>query len=265
MLYDFSPEPATTPFIPPLPSPESVAPPIIPPPPPNHNPPAWAQQARTPGQYPYYPATPYNTTPFIPGTVPSAHSTPAMQPPGSYFAPPSNLPHVYGGPAAQGHGFSSDYTGYPNANPNATPNGNPSPFVPPNQPPPGTPWAAPGTGFSAFQQPLPPGPPPGWGPQVGGFTPAGYPMAPPYATPAAAAWGMPMHPAYGYPGVPPGPPGGYAGHTPWMHPTAPPPAPPQPPDTADAHFRWTSSADHIDPFAEGPHCMPFVSVPFGIL
>src|ERR1700710_2524302 len=144
MLYD-SPEPATTPFIPPLPSPESLAPPIIPPPPPNHQPPAWAQQPHTPGQYPYYSVTPQNTTPFIPTVPPSAHSTPGMHPPGSYFVPPANLPNAYGGPAP-GHGFSSDYTGYPN--------GNPTPFMPPSQPPPGTPWAQPGTGFSAFQQPL---------------------------------------------------------------------------------------------------------------
>ncbi|KAG0706477.1 hypothetical protein DFH29DRAFT_798262 [Suillus ampliporus] len=48
----------------------------------------------------------------------------------------------------------------------------------------------------------------------------------------------------------------YAGHTPWVHQTVPPPAPPQPPDTARANFRWTSSADRIDPFAEGPHYGP---------
>ncbi|KAG2087855.1 hypothetical protein BD769DRAFT_1713685 [Suillus cothurnatus] len=226
MLYE-SPETAHTPFIPPLPSPESLSPPVIPPPPPNHNPPAWAQQPRTAGQYPFYPPTPYNTTPFIP-PIPSAHSTPAM-PQNSYFPPPANLPNVYG--ATPGNGFSADYTGYPN--------GNPSPYVP-TQPPPGTPWAAPGTGYTS-QQPLPPGtgymyqqplpgPPPGWGPQLG------------------ASVGDAL------PGVPPS--NMYAGHTPWVHPTAPPPAPPQLPDTARANFRWTSSADHIDHFAEGPHYGP---------
>lgn len=245
MLYD-SPEAVTTPFIPPLPSPESYAPPVIPPPPSNHNPPGWAQQPSTPGQYPYYPVTPHNTTPFIPTIPPSVHSTPAMHPPGSYFPPPTGLPNAHGSPAGQG--FSADYTGYPN--------GNPTPFVPPSQPPPGTPWAAPGTGFSAFQQPLPQGVP--WGPQIGmgGYTPGvPYPMVAPYATPAVAAWGMPL---YGQPGMPPGPHNGYPGHTPWMHPTQPPPAPPQPPDTARANFRWTSNADRIDPFAEGPHCTTFI-------
>jgi hypothetical protein len=248
MLYDDSPETTNTPFIPPLPSPESLAPPVIPPAPPNHNPPAWAQQPRTPGQYPYYLSTPLNTTPFIP-PLPSAHSTPAM-PQNSYFPPPASLPNVYGAPP--GNGFSADYTGYPN--------GNPSPYVPTQpppgtpwaapgttHPPPGTPWAAPGTGYS-FQQPLPPGPP-AWGPQLGAFTPAGYPMPGGFPTPAGA-WGMPL------PGGPPPNPNMYAGHTPWVHPTAPPPAPPQPPDTARANFRWTSSADRIDPFAEGPHYGP---------
>lgn len=235
MLFE-SPETANTPFIPPLPSPESLAPPVIPPAPQNHHPPAWAQQPRTPGQYPYYPPTPYNTTPFIPpvATIPTAHSTPIM-PQSSYFPPPANLPNIYGAPP--GNGFSADYTGYPN--------GNPSPYVP-TQPPPGTPWpaSAPGTGYT-FQHPLPPGPP-GWGPQLGAFTP-GYPLPGAFPTPAGA-WGMPL------PGGPPS--NMYAGHTPWVHPTAPPPAPPQPPDTARANFRWTSSADHINHFAEGPHYGP---------
>jgi hypothetical protein len=257
MLYD-SPETANTPFIPPLPSPENLAPPVIPPVPPNHNPPAWAQQPRTPGQFPYYPVTPYNTTPYIPPmpSMPSAHSTP-MMPQNSYFPPPANLPSMYGAPP--GNGFSADYTGYPN--------GNPSPYVPTQpppgtpwaapgttQPPPGTPWSAPGTGY-VFQQPLPPGPP-AWGPQMGAFTPAGYPMSAGFPTPAGA-WGMPLPggPPGMPPGMPPPNPNMYAGHTPWVHPTQPPAAPPQPPDTARANFRWTSSADRIDPFAEGPHCM----------
>lgn len=262
MLYE-SPETANTPFIPPLPSPESLAPPVIPPAPHNHNPPAWAQQPRTPGQYPYYPSTPYNTTPFIP-PIPTAHSTPVM-PQNSYFPPPANLPNMYG--AQPGNGFSADYTGYPNGNPSpyvptqpppGTPWAAPGTTHPPpgtpwaasgtTHPPPGTPWAVPGTGY-AFPQPLPPGPP-AWGPQLGAFTPAGYPLPGGFPTPAGA-WGMPL------PGGPPGmPPNMYAGHTPWVHPTVPPPAQPQPPDTARANFRWTSSADRIDPFAEGPHYGP---------
>ncbi|KAG2124504.1 hypothetical protein BD769DRAFT_1358855 [Suillus cothurnatus] len=41
-----------------------------------------------------------------------------------------------------------------------------------------------------------------------------------------------------------------AGHT------VPPPAPPQAPDSAHANFRWTSNADRMDHFAEGPHYGP---------
>ncbi|KAH7911895.1 hypothetical protein BJ138DRAFT_1149533 [Hygrophoropsis aurantiaca] len=233
MFYD-SPQGATTPFIPPLPSPESVAhaPPI---PPPSEGPPTgWAAQMRTPAHYPYYSPVPYNTTPFIP-PLPSGHPTPAMrpEPPGSYFPAPTGLPNVYGPP----QGFSSDYTGYPNANVTPWPQAPPIPQ---------TPWAGhghPGTGYNAFHQPLPGGhqggPPRGWGPPVG------------YPTPAAAAWGLPpTMPPVGLqtPGYP---------YAQWQHPTAPPPAPPAPPgDTARADFRWTSNHDRMGPFVEGPHYGP---------
>ncbi|KIJ63329.1 hypothetical protein HYDPIDRAFT_92577 [Hydnomerulius pinastri MD-312] len=48
-----------------------------------------------------------------------------------------------------------------------------------------------------------------------------------------------------------------AGHTPWQHPTQPPPPAAAPPnDTARAAFRWTTSADRMDPFTEGPNYGP---------
>ncbi|KAG9318102.1 hypothetical protein JVU11DRAFT_169 [Chiua virens] len=91
MLYD-NPSGASTPFIPPLPSPESTVQPPPVPTPDNRESPAWTQQPRTPMNYPYYPSTPYNGTPFIP-PMPSVHNTPATQtrlePPGSYYPAPS--------------------------------------------------------------------------------------------------------------------------------------------------------------------------------
>ncbi|KAG6330046.1 hypothetical protein ID866_9042 [Astraeus odoratus] len=243
MLYDAPEGGANTPFIPPLPSPESVHPPTIPPPPQTQQDPgpAWAQQPRTAAHYPYYPSTPYNTTPFIP-PIPSVHVTPAMpprtDPPGSYFPAPTALPNVYGPqPAGPVPGVSADYTGYPNIN--GTPWAQPAPVPPPQAWPPPLP---PGTGYAAFQQPLPPGGPPVWGPPVG------------YAAPAATPWAMPIHP----PGMTPY---AFPAATPWMPPTNPPPPAVQPNDTARANVRWTSNVDRMNPFTEGPHYGP-VLMPF---
>jgi hypothetical protein len=251
MLYD-NPSGASTPFIPPLPSPESaVQPPPIPTPDYRNPPPSWVQQPQTPMNYPYYPSTPYNTTPFIP-PMPSVHSTPATQPrpepPGSYYPAPSALPvspgmphAAYGGPPGPpGIQVSADFTGYPTSL-QGTPWAPPQPMPPPNAMPP-PPWAGqyPATGYNAFNQPLP-----------GTLWP---PVAPPPMgpyTPAAAAWPMP-------PGMSPHP--AYAGYTPWQHPTQQPPPiriPAQPGDTAQATFRWTNNADRMDPFAEGPHCTSY--------
>ena len=207
--------------------------------------------------YPYYPSTPYNTTPFIP-PMPSVHGTPATQPrsepPGSYYPAPSALPvspgihATYGGPpgppAIQ---VSADFTGYPTSF-QGTPWAPPQPMPPPNAMPP-PPWSVqhPATGYSAFNQPLPghsqPFPGHMWPPV------APPPMGP--FTPAAAAWPMP-------PGMSPHP--AYGGYPQWQHPTQQPP-PIQIPargDTAQAAFRWTNNADRMDSFAEGPHCTSYL-------
>lgn len=255
MLYD-NPSGANTPFIPPLPSPESMVQPPLFPTPDHRELPSWTQQPRTPANYPYYPSTPYNSTPFIP-PMPSVHNTPASQPrpepPGSYYPAPSALPvspglpqTPYAGPQGQpAIQVSADFTGYPTSL-QGTPWAPPPPVPPPHaMPPPPWPTQHPPTGYNAFSQPLPgtmwpPMPPPNMGP-MGPFTPA------------AAAWPMP-------PGMSPHP--GYAGaYTPWQHPTQQPPpvkipgVPGHPGDTAQATFRWTNNADRMDPFAEGPHCM----------
>ena len=248
MLYD-NPSGANTPFIPPLPSPDSVVqPPPVPTPDHREPPPSWAHQPQTPMNYPYYPSTPYNTTPFIP-PMPSVHNTPASQSrpvqPGSYYPAPSALPvspgmppASFGGPSAP-PGVSADFTGYP-ASLHGTPWAPPQPIPPPNAMPP-LPWPGqhPATGYTSFNQPLP-GPmwPPMPAPPMGPFTPA------------AAAW--PLHP-----GMSPHP-AAYAGYTPWQHPTQQLPiikVPGNPGDTAQAAFRWTNNADRMDLFAEGAHCM----------
>ncbi|KAF8839874.1 hypothetical protein BDN67DRAFT_707349 [Paxillus ammoniavirescens] len=267
MLYD-TPEGANTPFIPPLPSPEAaVQPPLIPTPDHREPPPAWAQQPRTPMHYPYYPATPYNTTPFIP-PMPSMQGTPAVRvdPPGSYYPAPSALPGVYAPPVP---GVSADFTGYPTLN--GTPWAPPQPIPPPNaMPPPPWPGQHPATAYNAFNQPLPGGQ---WGPPVGGPPMGGLPMGgppmgglpmggPPMGyTPAAAAW--PMHPGMT-------PHQQYAGHTPWVGTTLQPPPmniPVPQNDTVRAAFRWQTNADRMDPFAEGPHygpvLQPFVAKVLG--
>lgn len=257
MLYDTH-SGANTPFIPPLPSPESLVQPPPIPTPDNREPPSWTQQPRTPMNYPYYPSTPYNATPFIP-SMPSVHNTPATHPrtdpPGSYYPAPSALPIspaapplTYGGPPGPPHiQVSADFTGYPTSL-QGTPWGPPQPIPPPNaMPPPPWPGQHPATAYNAFSQPLPGQPLPGMGwpqPQPQMYMP---PMGP--YTPAAAAWPMP-------PGLAPHTP--YVGGYPqWQHPTQQPPPikiPGQPGDTAQAAFRWTSSTDHMDPFSEGPHC-----------
>ena len=244
MLYD-NPSGANTPFIPPLPSPESlVHPPPIPTPDNREPPPSWVQQPQTPMNYPYYSSTPYNTTPFIP-PMPSIHSTPATQPrpepPGSYYPAPSALPvspgmlnPPFGGtPAVPALQVSADFTGYPMSL-QGTPWAPPQPMPPPNAMPP-PPWPAPhpATAYNAFTHPLPGAPwPPMAPPPMGPYTPAAWPMPP----------GMSPHPAY-------------AGYTPWQHPTQqPPPIRVPGADTAQAAFRWTNNADRMGPFTEGPHC-----------
>ena len=244
MLYD-NPSGANTPFIPPLPSPESlVHPPPIPTPDNREPPPSWVQQPQTPMNYPYYSSTPYNTTPFIP-PMPSVHSTPATQPrlepPGSYYPAPSALPvspgmlnPPFGGtPAVPALQVSADFTGYPMSL-QGTPWAPPQPMPPPNAMPP-PPWPAPhpATAYNAFTHPLPGAPwPPMAPPPMGPYTPAAWPMPP----------GMSPHPAY-------------AGYTPWQHPTQqPPPIRVPGADTAQAAFRWTNNADRMGPFTEGPHC-----------
>lgn len=265
MLYD-NPSGASTPFIPPLPSPESVVQPPLIPTPDHREPPSWTQQPRTPMNYPYYPSTPYNTTPFIP-PMPSAHNTPAAQtrsePPGSYYPAPSALPvspgmppAAFGGPhGTPGVQVSADFTGYPTSL-QGTPWAPPPAMPPPNaMPPPPWPGQHPATAYNAFNQPLPgqhqhpttaynafnqPLPGAMWPPMV-------QPNMGPF-TPAAAAWPMPL-------GMSPHP--AYAGYPPWQHPTQQPPPmkiPGHPGDTAQAGFRWTNNADRMDSFAEGPHC-----------
>lgn len=251
MLYD-NPSGASTPFIPPLPSPESVVQPPLIPSSDQREPPPWSQHPRSPMNYPYYHSTPYNTTPFIP-LMPSVHNTPASQPrpdpPGSYYTAPSALPispgmppAAFGGPpGAPGVQVSADFTGYPQSlqgTPWAPPTSMPHPNAYSNaMPPPQWPVQPPPTGYNPFGQPLPgamwpPVPPPNMGP----------------FTPAAAAWPMP-------PGMSPHPAYTYTGYTPWQ-PTQPPPLkiPGNPGDTAEAAFRWTTNTDRVDPFAEGPHC-----------
>ena len=265
MLYD-NPSGASTPFIPPLPSPESVVQPPLIPTPDHREPPSWTQQPRTPMNYPYYPSTPYNTTPFIP-PMPSAHNTPAAQtrsePLGSYYPAPSALPvspgmppAAFGGPhGTPGVQVSADFTGYPTSL-QGTPWAPPPAMPPPNaMPPPPWPGQHPATAYNAFNQPLPgqhqhpttaynafnqPLPGAMWPPMV-------QPNMGPF-TPAAAAWPMPL-------GMSPHP--AYAGYPPWQHPTQQPPPmkiPGHPGDTAQAGFRWTNNADRMDSFAEGPHC-----------
>jgi hypothetical protein len=262
--------------------------------------PSWAQQPQPPVNYPYYPSTPDNSTPFI---TPAA--LPRPEPPGSYFPPPCPLPvspgmlhAAYGGlPGPPGTQISADYTGYPTSL-QGTPLAPLPPLPPPpravqhpataynafNQPLPGpnaayggppgppgiqisadyagyptslqgTPWAPlpplppppravqhPATAYNAFNQPLP-------GPMWSPFAPP--PMGP--FTPVAAAWPMP-------PGMSPH--SAFAGYTPWQHPTHQPPPIEilgYPGDTAQAASRGTHNVDHVDPFAEGPHCTPYSS------
>ncbi|KAF7441239.1 hypothetical protein PC9H_001588 [Pleurotus ostreatus] len=260
------PTPNVTPFIPPLNTPEAP-PSAAPPPVPSPGGPlaGWASLPQNPNNYPpFYPSTPYTTTPFVPSLGMSAHGTPVI-PMGSYTpaAPPSAaIPPMQ-------PGLSADYIGYPSMGP--TPAwGPPAPL--PGGPPPGTPWSAPAT---AFQQP--PGTP--WG----GMAPQGYQpfhqqqpqhqsmaaafpgmmsgppppqmQQPPMARPqAAATWGMP----------PQGMPGGYA-HTPamgmgmldpWGAPPPPAPAWAQPPPPGPLRRATDHDGDHVNPFTVGDHYGP---------
>src|SRR6267154_2533227 len=103
--------PSVTPFIPPLPSPGGglLVPPVVPnppvPSPQRNNLPGWADEPQTAANYPtmspytpYTPHTPFGGSPFIPrmegmdAPALAPAQPPAPNPPGSYFAPPRNLP-----------------------------------------------------------------------------------------------------------------------------------------------------------------------------
>ncbi|EJF62752.1 hypothetical protein BD309DRAFT_868466 [Dichomitus squalens] len=129
----------------------------------------------------------------MPGTIP-----------GSYFIPPVTLPGGATPLVQPNQGFSMDYTGFPNPGgiPGSTAGGH-TPFARPGQPP-TTPYMGAGTqtGYSTFQQPLPPGgmPPPMYPMGMGMGMPGGMQGGmPPFATPY-----MPM-------GMPPGMMGGMGG------------------------------------------------------
>jgi hypothetical protein len=154
--------PSVTPFIPPLSTPEGRTPPMPPViPGSTGGTPSWGSHPVTPGHYPTYPPTPYNTSPFIPQM--SVHGTPAAVP-GSYFPPPTSLPPT--GPPANNL-LSGDYTGYPQYDP---PNQNWGPPPPPATYAPGPGWGPPGWGapqpqYPPFQTPhLGPSHPLGMGP-----------------------------------------------------------------------------------------------------
>ncbi|KAI0792638.1 hypothetical protein C8Q75DRAFT_791847 [Abortiporus biennis] len=115
-------------------------------------------------------------------------------PPGSYFPPPISLPAnaATGTPVVHAgqDGFSADWTGFPSG-------------PPPAAAPAGTPWngyvpvpSAPGTAYSAFQQPLPGFPvqqPPPWAAPTPAMAPIGMtPYIPAAAFPAPSGipqWG----------------------------------------------------------------------------
>ena len=124
-----------------------------------------------------------------------------MPVPGSYFIPPVTLPPGQTPMVQPNQGFSMDYTGFPGALPGAPAAGH-TPFARTMQPPPTTPYMGAGTqtGYSSFQQPLPPqGMPAGMFPMgMGMAMPAGMPGGMPQYTPY-----VPMMPG----GMPPGMPG----------------------------------------------------------
>ncbi|KAF7975012.1 hypothetical protein HWV62_10629 [Athelia sp. TMB] len=224
---------ASTPFIPPLPSPggRSIRPPVVPNAEPPADEPSWAREPMNHANYPtHYPGmgTPYMNynnlapagyggqggqgfTPFIPSN-PDLHPPPPsmgpQQTPGSYFAPPRGLPPQT--PHHSGGQLSADYTGYPQGPP---PPANPyahagTPWqqsvpMPGAYPPHQTPYAQqpmmapPGTGYSMFQQQLPS--------QYGGPPqhPAAWGQAPGFGhmPPQTPAMGMGMGMGMGFGGM----------------------------------------------------------------
>lgn len=105
--------------------------------------------------------------------------------PGSYFMPPVNLPGGQTPMVQPNQGFSMDYTGFPGALPGGPVPGH-TPFARTVQPP-TTPYlgGGPHTGYSNFQQPLPPAGMPG------GMFPMGMGMGMGMAMPAGMPGGMP--------------------------------------------------------------------------
>lgn len=253
--------PAYTPVIPPLPSPEGrhehiVEPPVVPAFSPQNLPhtPSWARGQPLPGGggggFGGHPGYPQYLTPGVP----------VMQVPGSYFMPPVALPPAagQGTPIAPvgSNGFSADWTGFPTVSA-AGPVGQGTPWGPPGAFP-GTgppPVAAPPTGYSTFQQPLP---------GFGGWPPTGAaiytPYAPPGAIPAAGGWGG--YTPHSQSGALP------AGFGP--QPGIPPPAPPGMHSRSQSQSGYstrpnlgTEPADRFDKFAEepsyGPVLEPFLT------
>ncbi|KAF8968274.1 hypothetical protein BDZ97DRAFT_1799648 [Flammula alnicola] len=189
----------TTPFIPPLLSPEGS------PNPPQHAPvipgsPNYASPY-LPGNYPVYPThSPYSASPFIP-------PSPLSNPPGSVPPPLQNRQHSR-------QGVSADYTGYPQGNPYTPPMASPQHIPPPPlqqgpyAPPPFAGWHTPSSAPAAYPTFQQPGGSP-WAP------PGAFPINSPYAPPSGR--------------LPPQPHTPYTPYTPAFMPGAPlpggPPAP----------------------------------------
>ncbi|KAI6007049.1 hypothetical protein EDD15DRAFT_18595 [Pisolithus albus] len=229
MPYD---SPDSSPFVTPPSSPESVTINIPPISPAYHGESAPSGLAHTPFEHSYYPSGPVKLVPDI-RTSPSFYATPITRPeaPDSFPAPVP-LSNGCGSPAVPPPGTPADMSRYPNVV--ATPWGPPTTIPPP--PPMWPPQHPP-----SFSPPLPYGPLP-WA------VPAGYHPS------TAAGWGPPMPPPSMTPHVHPA-------ETSWVDPANPLPGSPlpqlgaPPADTAHTNIRWTSSLGHVDPFAEGPHCM----------
>lgn len=231
-----------TPVIPPAPGSQSTSPrqraPVVPTLSPS-NPPAMPPWA-TPQQFPVF------VGPHMMGSAP-----------GSYYIPPTALP-PQGAPTSphapvNSGGFSADWTGFPTSASAAT-----SPYMQAGSPPQSAhspaypPQSAPGTGYNAFQQPLP-----GYGGQTPGMHPGVHPtMWPMMGMGMGMGMGMPMMQTPFMNMMPPG-----WGGTPYMPPGGglpPQGAPAPPPAAAPAQPRmppmYAEQFDKIDKFAEGPHC-----------
>lgn len=233
----------TTPFIPPLLTPQSSPHPQPSPVIPGYTP------AHAPGTYPVYPAhSPYTASPFIPPS-PSGLA--------------NGLPPSHSRQSSKPGGLSADYTGYPQGNPYTPPMASPAQMQSPYGPPPLSGWnSAPG-GYSTFAQAGgPPWPAPAtynspYMPQNARMPPAGaytpftpYGGAPlpggPLPGGPGPAWNIPP-PAHGY--FPPQAP--QIDPNAWIGQQQPPlgaygqRGPPEPP---------AQVYDRMDPFTPGYHC-----------